>query len=725
MNVNLSEENEPFTTQLVYPPIPWDPANAPEEPVTVQRIYAEGDTRVNLDAISELSKEPIFVRVLETGIVTSIQGFFPGSDPLEMFWKILEVGGLEPRPDEWTVVDERPHQDEHFRMLCIQQHNAQGLPLAGGYITLVYDAEGLYAIEGRLKGPLPEVEIGPLTKEELQEREPEFAIEGPFLYIPEVMWFPHVELPPEPMALYAMFGPRLAKYIDTYGNELYFCGLPDDTPESIREFYHRYIYRRESYLPCIHRPLLVVWLDMVYVLSKPYMDPNGPYYHDLVLLGDKGEAPRTLVGWSQPDWDMFYTGLSSIFYGCGSWYVREPKVVYSSKGRACYEKDTAHRIWFEHLAVTLNFEARYNPAWKIKNLSKQGRTTLWDMSRTYDKFIVFHEGLYCYTEDNMGRGASYRPCSEFLLLQKLRIVDTTSSSKTIENLANYFRTYFKHADDRRSIAEKAWGRAVDVEHICVFSYKDTRDGFHVTQGCYHTTAIVCSLLRQVNIPCGGGFLRLVPHADHSHIVFIEPQSIVLHSDDFYTGIGRMQVNHHELIPGSHNAPGKQKFMVPTKDLFLDYQRIINIFFKDFEKEYRGVTRRTNSGKKTVPGSKTGDEVRYGKLRNVRYFVKSHIVISWLDLYFLFQRQLDQFLIRSKTDTKWPYFNSRDSTNYSEDFSLEQREKIICETLKVVHVHGLSTLMKCSYLKNTAVTKDVAAGKLHKLNPPPGCPHSIP
>jgi len=726
MNVNLCKENEPFTTQLVYPPIPWDPANAPEEPVTVQRVYVEGDTWVNLDAISELSEEPIFVRVLETGIVTSIHGFFPGSDPLEMFWRILEVGGLEPRPDEWTVIDERPHQDDRFKMLCIQQHNVQGLPLAGGYIALVYDAEGLYAIEGRLKGPLPEVEIGPLTKEELQEREPEFAIEGPFLYIPEVMWFPHVELPPEPMVLYALFGPESAKYVDSYGNVPYSCDPPPDTPEIIMSFYNRHIYRRESHLlACIHRPLLVVWLDFAYFLSKTYMDPNGPYSGEFIVYGGKGEAPAYLLGWHQSWWDKLYSAFSSLNYGCGSRYVREPKVVYSSKGEEGYEKDAALNIWFEHLAVTFWFEANCNPAWKIKNLSKEGRLTLWDMSKTYNKHVMFNEGVYCYDEKLTGWGASYRPYSEFLLLQKLHIIDKTSSSKTIENLASYFRTYFKHADNRLSTAVKAWGREFNVEHVRVFSYRDTQDGFHVTRGCHHTSAIMCSLLRQINIPCSNKIIELEPKSKHSRILFTESKKTVFHSDDFYTGIGMMQVNHQELIPGQHNAPGKQKFAVPTKDLLVDEQVVKNTFYKVFKKECKGVTKRTNSGKKTVPGCKSADQARVAEVRRHNRLFKSWIWLSWLDLYFLFQRQLDQFLIRREEDPHWPYFKPGSSTNYSEDFSLEQREKIICEALKVVRFHGLSSLMKCSYLKNTTVTKDVAAGKPHKLNPPPGCPHSIP
>ena len=236
---------------------------------------------------------------------------------------------------------------------------------------------------------------------------------------------------------------------------------------------------------------------------------------------------------------------------------------------------------------------------------------------------------------------------------------------------------------------------------------------------------MCSLLRQINIPCGGGFLRLAPDADHSHIVFIESQKMVLHADDFYTGVGRMQINHQELIPGPHNAPGKQQFMIPTKDLFISHQRIINIFYKDFEKEYNGVTKRINGGKKTTPGDKTGDEVKYAKLRHVRYFHKSWVVISWLDLYFLFQRNLDAFLIRSRTDAQWPYFIPRDNTKYSEDFTLQEREKIICEALSVVRAHGLTTVLGCSYLDNTAVKNDVDAGRPHKLEPPPGCPHRIP
>ena len=75
----------------------------------------------------------------------------------------------------------------------------------------------------------------------------------------------------------------------------------------------------------------------------------------------------------------------------------------------------------------------------------------------------------------MGRGTSFRPCTEYVLLQQLAIIDTTSSSKSIENLVHYFRTYFKHADERRGLAEKAWGRAVDIEHTQVFFYKDRKD----------------------------------------------------------------------------------------------------------------------------------------------------------------------------------------------------------------------------------------------------------
>ena len=722
MSRDLKERPE---CHSLYPPPPWDPASAPET-VHIQRVYAENSTWVNLDAISELSEEPIFVRVLETGIVTSIHGNFRGSDPLQLFWRILEAGGLEPRPEEWTIADERPYDDERFSMLVVQRHNNQGLPLGGGIVGLIFDAEHLYAINGRLAGPLPDVDSGPVTREELQERNPEFIVEGPFLYVPDVMWFPHIELPPDPMVMYAFFGPESAMYIDSFGNILYSCEPPPDTPEIIMDFYHRHIYIQEFYLhPCLQRALLTAWIDFAYLLSKTYFDPNGPYSTETIVYGGKGEAPAYLLGWPKSWWDIFYKALTYINLGCGSKYVREPKIVYSSKGEG-YEKDAALDIWFEHLAVMLNFEAYCKPVWEIQNLSKEGRLTLWDMSKTYDKHVMFNEGVYVYDEKLLGWGASYRPCSEFLLLQQLRIIDTTSADKTIENLSHYVRTYFKHADSRLSIAVKVWGREFNVENVLVFAYRDTQDGFHVTRGCHHTSAFMCSLLRQINIPCMNQIIELEPNSDHSRIIFVETQKTVFHSDDFYLGIGTMQVNHQELIPGLHNAPGHQKFAIPTKDLFVDEQVVKKAFYKTFTRECNGVTKRTNGGKTTSPGCKTPDEARTAEFRRCNNLYKSWIWLSWLDLYFLFQRTLDDFLIRSESDANWPYYKPGNNTSYSEDFTLEQREKIICEAFKVVSTHGLNTLLnKCTYLGNTAVGKDCKAGKPHNLKPPPGCPHSIP
>jgi hypothetical protein len=724
--MNADFEERPVTCQSLYPPTPWDPANAPEL-VRKKRVYAENDTWVNLDAISELSEEPVFVRVLKTGIVTSIYGNFRGGSPLEIFWRILEVGGLEPRPEEWTIVDERPYDDERFSMLIVQRHNSQGLPLGGGIVALIFDPEGLYAINGRLAGPLPEVDTGPVTREELQERNPEFIVEGPFLYVPDVMWFPHIELPPEPMVMYALFGPESAMYIDSYGNIPFSCDPPPDTPEIIMDFYRRHIYVQEYYLlPCLQRALLITWIDFAYLLSKTYFDPNGPYSTEIVVYGGKGEAPRNLLGWSTSWWDTFYKALTSINLGCGSKYVREPKVVYSSKGDEGYEKDAALDIWFEHLAVMLNFEASCNPAWEIKNLSTEGRSTLWDMSKTYDKHVMFNEGVYVYDEKLLGWGASYRPYAEFLLLQQMRVIDTTSADKTVENLSQYVRTYFKHADSRLSEAVKVWGREFNAEHVLVFAYRDTQDGFHVTRGCHHTSALMCSLLRQVNIPCMNQIIELQPKAEHSRILFVESQKTVFHSDDFYLGIGIMQVNHQELIPGLHNAPGNQQFAVPIKDLLVDEQVVKNMFYKTFTQECNGVTTRTNGGKTTAPGCKTPDEARTAEYRRYSNLYKSWVWLSWLDLYFLFQRTFDDFLIRNEPDAHWPYLKPGNSTNYSEDFTLEQREKIICEAFNVVSTHGLNTLLnKCTYLGNTSVSKDVTAGKPHNLKPPPGCPHSIP
>ncbi len=722
--MNKKCDKDTLKTKSLYPPPPWYPANAPENPVT-QRVIAEADTWVNLEAVSELSEEPLFVRVLKTGTVTSIQGRFPGNDPLAIFWRILEVGGMEPRPEEWEVLGEGQHEDERFSTLRLQRHNCQGLPLAGGTVTLVYDSTALYAVEGRLAGPLPEVEIGPVTKEELQERRPEFNVEGPFLSMPAVMWVPFVALPREPLVIFALFGPESAQYVDSYGNVLYSCDPPSDTPEIVRKFYHDYIYRAEFLLACIHRPLLVVWMDMVYFMSKSYLDPYGPYYDEIVIYGGKGESPRHLGGWTPSFWNGLYAAMSSLNYGCGSRYVREPKVVYNSKGEAGYEKDEALTIWFEHLAVMFWFEAICKPAWKIGNLSKEGRLTLWDMSKTYDKHSVFNEGVYCYDEKLIGWGASYRPFAEFLLLQQLRIIDRNSADKTVENLVQYVRRYFKHADDRLAIAVKVWGREFNVEHVLVFSYRDAQDGFHVTRGCHHTSAFMCSLLRQISIPCTNQIIELEPKGEHSRILFTESQKTVFHSDDFYMGRGRMQVDHKELLPGPHNAPGNQLFAVPTRDLLVDEQVVRTTFYKSFTKECNGVTRRTNGGKKTTPGCNTADEARMAEVRRQDCFFKSWIWISWLDLYFLFQRNLDEFLIHSESDQYWPYFKPGNTANYSEDFTLEQREKVICEVLRIVHVHGLQALLKVPWLQATAVGTDVKNGKPHQLKSPPGCPYQIP
>jgi hypothetical protein len=719
MDVNCSERN--CKDQSVYPPIPPDPNVC--DIFDIQRVFCEGDTWVDVYQISEFSQEPLFVRVLETGVVTSIQGFFPGGDPLELFWEILKVGGLEPHPEEWEILDEGRNEDDFF-ILRLQRHNTQGLPLGGGIVTLIFDAEGLYAIEGRLAGALPEIEIGPVTKEELQEENPECIVEGPFLYMPDVMWFPHVELPSEPMVMYALFGSDTAHYINSHGYVVYSCD-PPPIP-GIIEFYRDFIYQHHIMLSCICRALLVPWMNISVSLLAHYYTTAWPYVHDFVIIG-KNNPGKSPLGWPKDWWNEFYTALSYIAYGCGSKYVREPKIVYdhkSSPPAPGYKEDVARKIWFEHLAVMIWFEATCNPSWKIKNLSEDGRKSLCHMKETYDYDEATQYGVFTYTGAIGSFGISHRPFSEYLLLKCKNLIDTSSADKTAANVCDYFRKYFIHKNNVNVAgAYAAWGRNLNPEHVRVFSHKDTK-GFHVTWGCWHTTAVLCSLLRQITIPCCHR-KGLLP-GSHSRIYFIESKKTVFHSDDFYmhgAAPQTMQVDHLEFVTGTHNAPGNQQFAIPADNMFLDEAFVEKYFTKNvFKKECNGVTQRTSGGTKTTPGCKTADEAQWAAYRKHTHFFKSWTWLHWLDMKHLFERDLDAYLIRmDDTDPT----KAGTITGYSEDFSLSERDKIICEGFRIVKTHGLHTLLKVSWLKPTAVGTDVQAGNPHKLKPPPGCPHTIP
>jgi len=225
------------------------------------RYFAEAETWVDLDAMADLSETPIFVRVLEeVGTVSSIHGTFTGGEAFEVFEQVLMAGGLGFEPDEWLELGEGPHgPDDRYSVLTLERHSAYGIPVAGGTVNLIFDHDGLYAIEGRLAGELPEVDPAEVSAEELEHQWDGFSAEGPFLYLPEVYRLPDVDLGDWPMAIFTLAGPEGGMIVDGYGSVLW-SEQVEELSEMARVAYELWVLGQpEPWQVCADRALRLGW----------------------------------------------------------------------------------------------------------------------------------------------------------------------------------------------------------------------------------------------------------------------------------------------------------------------------------------------------------------------------------------------------------------------------------------------------------------------------------
>jgi len=570
-------------------------------------VYAEAESWVNLNEIAKLSSEPIYVRVIgETGTVSSIQGTFHGDDPIEIFEKVLIAGGLRTTPGEWEVAGTGVHDDQSLTATSLRRRNVQGLLLAGGTVTLVYDEKAVYAIEGRLAGEIPEVELGPVDKEEWIERMPSYSVDGPYVYMPQVLWFPDVKLANRAIAIYTLIGPEGTKFADSFGNVLYEAFISDDS--ELAEFRHYYenfvLSQAPDWQSCSDKAIKVLWKTPTLKYFQAYlknMTGHLRIYKDSQNLIEKA--------WPTSYWINLQRTMASMDQGCGSRYAKEPKVIWSNPTVATYKEKNAVDIWMESVALRFWFEAKYKPAWSIKSLSSKGRNTLLDMGVTFFSNYnrKYNTCLATYNSTHTGGGLGYRPFAEYLWLKGKKLIDLKSARNSATNLADYFRKHFKHAHSlekydhgKRNRAGYSWGRRYYPENLKALNYRATgqevppgepenlsQKDFHLSYGCWHTTAMICVLLRNINIPClnepekitlaGAEWKKTSPKPaywkdeswqKHSRLVLVDLNLSLLHSDDLYMGnYLQMQKNDGHLSPGAHKRPEKQNFLVTKNDIF--------------------------------------------------------------------------------------------------------------------------------------------------------------
>lgn len=144
---------------------------------------------------------------------------FPEADPLAAVETLFTVLGVEFDPGEWLPQDGRIDEDTGALETVLIRVQEQGLPLAGGELTVRSRDGAAYQVSGPVV-PLPagyrSVDLGPFTREDWQQ---ELGVEvtGPRVVGAAIPWWRKLYFGAEPVAVFEASAEGSTLWLDTFG----------------------------------------------------------------------------------------------------------------------------------------------------------------------------------------------------------------------------------------------------------------------------------------------------------------------------------------------------------------------------------------------------------------------------------------------------------------------------------------------------------------------------